>query len=147
MFLKDNVIWNLYILLKELSQCRKCHFRDPKFKNVRGRMARTPLKISSLLPKVTKFLDLPLNGVSYLSVFLFPSFVFEIFQFLWYANYTYDVVYGEWHTGECYISLLLSNEITSKQSCAYVSPTIPNMYILKWFRFIIAKIYNILRYR
>ena len=27
-----------------------------------------------------------------------------------------------------------------------VSPTTPNMYILKWFRFIIAKIYNILRY-
>ena len=31
-------------------------------------------------------------------------------------------------------------------SCACVSPTTPNMYILKWFRFIIAKIYNILRY-
>ena len=39
--------------------------------------------------------------------FLFPCFVFEIFQFLWYANYTYDVVYGEWHIAECYISLLI----------------------------------------
>ena len=26
------------------------------------------------------------------------------------------------------------------------TPTTPNMYILKWFRFIIVKIYNILRY-
>ena len=35
---------------------------------------------------------------------------------------------------------LRSNHVTC------VSPTTPNMYILKWFRFIIAKIYNILRY-
>ena len=71
---------------------------------------------------------------------LFPCFVFEIFPFLWYANYTYDVVYGEWHIGECYkTKSLRSNHVR-------VSPTTPNMYILKWFRFIIANIYNILRY-
>ena len=32
--------------------------------------------------------------------FWFPCFVLEIFQFLWYANYTYDVVYEQWHIGD-----------------------------------------------
>ena len=42
--------------------------------------------------------------------------------------------------------LYLCHYKTKSLRSTRVSPTTPNMYILKWFRFIIAKIYNILRY-
>ena len=58
--------------------------------------------------------------------FWFPCFVFEMFHF-WYANYTYDVVYEQCHIGEAIMCVFLPRH-------------------QKWFRFIITKIYNILRY-
>ena len=59
---------------------------------------------------------------------------------------THDVVYDQWDIGECYISLLLYNEITSKCTCLVSWEKHTHMITSKWFRFIIAKIYNILRY-
>ena len=45
-----------------------------------------------------------------------------------------------------YLCYYKTKSLRSDHACACVSPTTPNMYILKGFRFIIAKIYNILRY-
>ena len=56
---------NLYIFLKVLSKCsREMPFQRSKIQNISGvQYHRTPLKMSSLLPKVTKLLDPPLRTV------------------------------------------------------------------------------------
>ena len=76
-------------------------------------------------------------NIFYKFSFWFPCFVFEIFQFLWYVNYIYAMT--QWRNDK-------NNEITSKCTSLVWWEKHTHMIILKWFRFIIAKIYNIHRY-
>ena len=50
-------------------------------------------------------------------------------------------LHGEWHIGECYISFLLLNKITSKCTCLVLWEEHMHMITSKWFCFITAKIH------
>ena len=79
--------------------------------------------------------------------FWFSCFVFEIFQFLWYANYTWHLVYEQWHIGECYIIFAIIKQNYFKMYMfGVVREKHTHMISSKSFCFIKEKIYNILRY-
>ena len=58
------------------------------------------------------------------------------------GTFTMRLIKAKWNAG---LKLGLSYTLLSNYVRVFL-PATPNMYILKWFRFIIAKIFNILRY-